>query len=110
MPAPFVRHVDGDLWGGVDRLEVFEFGVDFQNPPSSTFNFVVGLPTDAFSAILCGNNFFGNCAEQPNGVRVETLPAWLMWRLQNRNFGTHETLVANHTIDVDSGPLRHPMV
>ncbi len=99
--APFVRHVDGDLWGGVDRLEVFEFSVNFQNPAASTFNFVVELPTDPFSAVLCGSIFFGNCAEQPSGSLLETLPAWLMWRLQYRNFGTHETLVANHTIDVD---------
>ena len=101
-PAPFVRHVDGEQWGGVDRLEIFEFRVDFQNPPSSTFSFVVGLPTDPFSAILCGSNFLGDCAEQLDGARLETLPAWLMWRVQYRNFGTHETLVANHTIDVDN--------
>ena len=101
-PAPFVRHVDGEQWGGVDRLEVFEFSVNFQNPQSSTFDLVVGLPTAPFSAILCGDNFFGNCAEQPNGTRLETLPAWLMWRAQYRNFRKHETLVANHTIDVDN--------
>jgi hypothetical protein len=55
VPAPFVRHVDGDLWGGADRLEVFEFSVDFQDPLSSTFDFVAGLPTDPFSAVLCGD-------------------------------------------------------
>jgi len=100
-PAPFVRQLDGEIWGGVDRLEVFEFRVDFRNPASSVFNFVVGLPTDPFSADLCGSAFFGNCAEQPGGALLETLPFFLMWRLQYRNFGTHETLVANHTIDVD---------
>jgi hypothetical protein len=100
-PAPFVRHVDGEQWGGVDRLEVFEFSVNFGDPASSMFNLVAGLSTDPFSAVLCGDNFFGNCAEQPNGIRLETLPAWLMWRLQYRNFGIHESLVVNHTIDVD---------
>ena len=100
-PAPFVRHLDGALWGGVDRLEVFEFTVDFDNPSSSTLNLVAALPTDPFSAVLCGDAFFGDCAEQPNGVLLETLPFFLMWRLQYRKFGTRETLVANHTIDVD---------
>ena len=100
-PAPFVRHVDGGLWGGVDRLEVYEFSVNFSDPGSSTFKFDVGLPTDPFSAVLCGDDFFGNCAEQPNGVLLETLPAWLMWRLQYRNFGGYETLVTSHTINVD---------
>ena len=102
-PAPFVGHVDGDLWGGVDRLEMFEFSVNFRDPASSTFNFVVDLPTEPFSAVLCGDIFFGICAEQPNiGDRLETLPAWLMWRLQYRNFGAYETLVTNHTIAVDN--------
>ena len=100
-PAPFVGHVDGDLWGGADRLEVYEFSVNFRNPASSTFSFVAGLPTEPFSAILCGDIFFGDCAEQPNAIPLETLPAWLMWRAQYRNFGKYETLMANHTIDVD---------
>ena len=100
--APFARHLDGDLWGGVDRLEVFEFHANFDDPASSTFELVASLPTEPFSAVLCGDSGFGNCAEQPNGVRLETLPIWLMWRLQYRNFGGHETLVANHTIAVDS--------
>jgi uncharacterized delta-60 repeat protein len=100
-PAPFVGHVDGDLWGGVDRLEVYEFSVNFKDPASSTFSFVADLPTEPFSAVLCGDIFFGDCAEQPNGIPLETLPAWLMWRVQYRNFGKYETLVANHTIDVD---------
>jgi hypothetical protein len=101
-PAPFARHLDGDIWGGVDRLELFEFNVDFDDPESSTFELVASLPTDAFRAVLCGDGFFGNCAEQPSGQKLETLPVWLMWRLQYRNFGGHETLVANHTIAVDS--------
>ncbi len=100
-PAPFVRQLDGDRWGGVDRLEIFEFAVDFEDPLSSTFDFVTGLPTDPFSTVLCGDAGFGNCAEQPDGPLLETLPFFLMWWLQYRNFGTHETLVANHTIDVD---------
>ncbi len=100
-PAPFVRHLDGDIWGGVDRLEVFEFTVDFEDPSSSVLNLVAALPTDPFNARLCGSSFFGYCAEQPNGVRLETLPYFVMWRLQYRNFRSYEALVANHTINVD---------
>ena len=100
--APFARHLDGDVWGGVDRLEVFEFHADFDDPASSTFDLVASLPTEPFSAVLCGDSFFGTCAEQPNGVRLETLPVWMMWRLQYRRLSGHETLVANHTIAVDS--------
>jgi hypothetical protein len=101
-PAPFARHVDGDLFGGVDRLEIFEFKADFADPESSTFALAAELPTEPFRAVLCGDAFFAFCAEQPNGSLLETLPAWLMWRLQYRNFNSYETLVVNHTIAVDS--------
>jgi hypothetical protein len=101
-PAPFIRHIDGDLLGGMDRLEIFEFQVDFEDPASSTFRLVASLPTEPFSAVLCGDTGFGFCAEQPNGVTLETLPIWSMWRFQYRNFGSHESLVANHTVAVES--------
>ena len=99
-PNFFVRHVDGGQFGGADRLEVFAFSVNWGAPGLSTFTPLPSLPVAAFDAILCGSNFFGNCVPQPGtATRLETLPAWLMWRLQYRNFGTHETLVTNHTIN-----------
>jgi hypothetical protein len=99
-PNVFARHVDGDLWGGQDRLELFEFKTDWANPSASTFQLKASLPTAPFSAVLCNNQFMGACADQPGTPqKLETLPAWMMWRLQYRNFGTHETLVTNHTVN-----------
>jgi|tagenome__1003787_1003787.scaffolds.fasta_scaffold20961510_1 hypothetical protein len=99
-PNVFARHVDGDLWGGQDRLELFEFKTNWNNPTGSTFQLVASLPTAPFSAVLCGNQFMGVCADQPGTAqKLETLPAWMMWRLQYRNFGTHQTLVTNHTVN-----------
>ena len=92
--------MDGDQFGGPDRLEMFAFSVNWGSPASSTFAPLPSLPVAPFNAILCGSNFFGTCVPQPGTAnRLETLPAWLMWRLQYRNFGTHETLVTNHTIN-----------
>jgi len=99
-PNFFVRQVDGDQFGGSDRLEMFAFRVNWGSPASSTFTPQPSLPVAPFNAILCGDNFSGTCVPQPGTpARLETLPAWLMWRLQYRNFGTHETLVTNHTIN-----------
>jgi hypothetical protein len=107
-PNHFVRMVDGGQFGGADRLEIFAFSVNWLGP-SATFLPVATLPTAPFNAILCGSNFFGTCVPQPGtGQKLETLPAWLMWRLQYRNFGTHETMVTNHTINmgVDQAGIR----
>ena len=42
------------------------------------------------------------CVPQPApGVLLDTLDEPVMHRLQYRNFGTHETLVGNFTVDVD---------
>jgi hypothetical protein len=100
-PNTFARHVDGERFGGTDRLELFDFRVDWTNPAASTFTLTATLPTAPFDTVLCQANLIGVCITQP-GVdqRLESLSVWLMWRLQYRNFGTHETLVVNHTIDV----------
>lgn len=102
-PNIFVRHVDGNQFGGADRLELFAFRANWFTPALSTFTALATLPVAPFNAIICGSNFFGTCVPQPGTVqRLETLPAWLMWRLQYRNFGTHETLVTNHTVNADN--------
>ncbi|OLC39516.1 MAG: hypothetical protein AUH81_01450 [Candidatus Rokubacteria bacterium 13_1_40CM_4_69_5] len=101
-PAFFARHVDGGLWGGADRVEVYALHVDWGVPANSTFTLNASLPVAAFSSDLCsGTNLFDNCVPQPGDGTLETLPHWAMGRLQYRTFGTHESMVFNHTVDVD---------
>lgn len=105
-PNFFVRHVDGERFSGTDRLEVFAFAVDWSNPSSSTFTQVATLPTAPFDSVLCSSGLLGACVPQPGTTRkLETLTPWLMWRLQYRRFDTHETLVTNHSVDVDGSDL-----
>jgi hypothetical protein len=43
-------------------------------------------------------------APQPGtNIRLDTIPDRFMFRLAYRNFGTHEALVVNHTVDAGSG-------
>ena len=99
-PAPFARAIDGTLWGGGDRVEVFDFHVDWNNPGLSTFTPNVTLPT-TFDANMCsGQNLFNNCVPQPGtATLLETLTNWSMQPLQYRNFGTRDTLVFSHSVD-----------
>jgi hypothetical protein len=102
-PNFYLRQVDGERFGGGgDRLEMFAFSVDFANPSASTFTALPSLPTAPFDSILCSSGLLGACIPQPGTApTLETLTVWPMWRLQYRNFGSHETLVINHTVDVD---------
>ena len=99
-PNYFVE-VDDNAWGwATDRLQIFKFHVDWNNPAASTFTGPTVLNTASFDANMC--NYSRNCIPQPGTTRkVDAISDRLMYRLQYRNFRTHETLVMNHTVDVD---------
>lgn len=106
-PNFFMRHRDDEVHDpgsndpNRDFLELWEFHVDFANPDKSGLRGPFTIPVAEFDSSLCGFNFV-RCLPQPNtDQRLDTLKEVIMWRLQYRNFGTHETLVGNFTIDVD---------
>jgi subtilase family serine protease len=99
-PGYFVQ-VDDDAWGyASDQLQLWRFNVDWSNPAASTFTGPSVLPTAPFDSDMCG--YARNCLPQPGtGVLVDAMADRLMYRLQYRNFGDHEALVVNHTVDAD---------
>ncbi len=99
-PSYFVQ-VDDDAWGySPDELQLWRFHVDWTNPSASSFTGPALLPTSPFDSNLC--SYSRNCIPQPGTTaKVDAIADRLMYRLQYRNFGTHESLVVNHTVDVD---------
>jgi hypothetical protein len=80
------------------NLEIFQFHVDFARPANSSFTGPAPIPVARFSEI-CARAITLACIPQPPpGERVDGLGDRLMFRLAYRNFGDHESLVANHTI------------
>ena len=80
-------------------LEIWEFHVDFTTPANSTFTLAQTLTTSPFNYGVCG--FSWDCIPQQGTLqKLDVISEWPMWRLQYRNFGTHETLVGNFTVDV----------
>jgi hypothetical protein len=74
-------------------LEIYEFDVDWSDPSNSSFTEVSNLNTASFNP-----NIFG--IPQPNtSTELDVLNFMLMFRLQYRNFGTHEVLLTNHTVN-----------
>jgi hypothetical protein len=102
-PNPFTI-VDDDAWGySPDQLQIWNFKVDWTTPASSTFTRVGTLVVNGFDSNMCGGS--RNCIPQPGGTKVDAIADRLMYRTQYRNFGTHQTLVLNHTVDVNSADL-----
>ena len=106
-PNYFMRHRDDEVHNPgsddptQDFLEIWEFDVDFVTPANSTFTLATTIPVAEFDSDLCGLFSF-ECFQQPGtATGLDPLREVVMWRLQYRNFGTHETLVGNFVTDVD---------
>jgi hypothetical protein len=79
------------------NFEVYEFDVDWSAPSSSTFTLANTMSPATYNSNLNG-------VPQPGTTtRLDDLGVMLMFRLQYRNFGTYQTLVANHTVNAGSG-------
>ena len=93
-PNYFVQF-DDNAWGyPQDQLEIWQFHVDWTNPASSTFT---------GPSLLATASFDSNVASIPQpgtSQTLDTLSDRLMYRLQYRNFGSYETLVVCHTVNV----------
>jgi len=107
-PNYFMRHRDDEIHNpgsnnaAQDFLEVYEFHVDFNNSANSTFTGPTNLPVSEFDSTMCGVGSF-SCVPQPGtGTTLDPITEVIMWRIQYRNFGTHETLIGNFTVDADS--------
>jgi hypothetical protein len=88
------------VYFGTNNLNLFKFHVDFNTPSNSTFTGPTVIPVAAFSP-LCGG---GTCVPQPGTTQqLDSLADRLMYRLAYRNFGTHESLVVNHSVTAGSG-------
>ncbi len=108
-----MRHRDDEVHNpgsndpGADFLEIWEFAVDFATPANSTFTLAATISVTEFESELCGLSSF-ECVPQPGtGVELDPLREVVMWRLQYRNFGTHQTLVGTFVTDVDGGAADH---
>lgn len=103
-PGYFLEWDDAAWIPGVDALRLWEFRVNWSNPTASTFG-LSGQPNQVIPTLdvdpnLC--NYNRACIPQPGTpMKVDAISDRLMYRLQYRNFGSHETLVTNHTVDFD---------
>ncbi len=83
---------------GSSAVALYRFHVDFVNINNSTFS-SVSLPVAAIHQ-ACGGK---TCVPQPGTTQqLDSLGDRLMYRLSYRNFGTYESLLVNHSVQVRS--------
>lgn len=86
-----------------DALRLFAFHADFANPAASSFTElpespVAVAPFDPRSPT--GRDDIEQPAPASSAAYLDSIADRLMNRLQYRNFGSHESLVVNHTVNV----------
>jgi hypothetical protein len=88
---------------GSDRLNLWKFKVDWSTPSASALTGPTVIRTAPFTEACQSAPIPGTCIAQPGTtVRLDSLSDRLMYRLAYRNFGTHESLVVNHSVAVAS--------
>ncbi|WP_457676866.1 carboxypeptidase regulatory-like domain-containing protein [Thiolapillus sp.] len=87
------------LGGDNASLDIWAFHADWTTPTNSTFTSLSSPAVAAFDPNMCGGS--RTCIAQPGGTALDPLADRLMFRVQYRNFGTYEAMVANHTVDAD---------
>lgn len=102
-PEYVVQVQDDNLGFPADRLQVYEFHVDWNDSSSSTLIPTTSLVPQPFNSNACPEQA---CIEQP-GV-PQTLDSlsygYMMQPVTYRNFGTYQTLLFDHTIAADGDP------
>lgn len=78
------------------HLGIYEFHANWTTPASSTFGNFVSLAVNTFSASLSG------IPQKGTNVQVDPITDRLMYRLQYRKFGNHQSMVTNHTVNAGS--------
>ena len=98
-PGQFITINDG-AWGGADQLWIYELDVNWTTPASSTFARTQTIGVNAFDSNFGAT--WDNIGQPGTAQEVDAIPQILMFRAQYRNWGTNQTIVCAHTVDVDN--------
>ena len=113
-PGLIIRHHDDEVHNSPsddenDFLDLYEVQVDWSDPSNMELRGPIEIPTMEFDSELNGLTSF-ECFPQPDTTtKLDPLREVIMWRVQYRNFGDHESLVGSFVTDVngrDQGGVR----
>ena len=101
LPAPPSNSPNYFAFFTGSSLKIWSFVVDWTTPTNSTIGETSSMTPATFSSYFCSASR-GRCIPQPGtSYKLETLSDRLMYRLQYRNFGSYQTMVTSHTVNVD---------
>jgi hypothetical protein len=109
LPPPGSPHYfvgsmdDGGPYGAPqDALTLWKFVVDWATPANSSFTLANTLPIASFDTLFPCTPTSRDCIPQPGTTQKVDILSYRqrpLWRLAYRNFGTHEALVTNQSVE-----------
>ncbi len=107
-PAYFVGTQDnGGPYGAPnDAINLWKFVIDYDTPGNSSFTLTDVLPISPYDTIFTCPGGGRSCLPQPgtsNLIDIQSYRQRPLHRLAYRNFGTHESLVTNQSVEAETG-------
>ncbi|MDD2965062.1 MAG: hypothetical protein PHU33_14035, partial [Bacteroidales bacterium] len=99
-PGTFITINDDAIGGGSDQLWIYELVANWTTPASSTFTRTQQINVTAFDSNF--GNDWTNIAQPGTSQQLDAIPQVIMNAPQYRNFGSYQTIVCCHTVDVDN--------
>lgn len=99
-PGLFVTINDDAIAGGTDQLWLYELAVNWTTPSASTFTRSQQVDVPAFDSNFGAN--WDNIKQLGTTRELDAIPMVIMNVPQYRNFGSYQTIVCCHTVDVDN--------
>jgi len=99
-PGLFITINDDAIGGGSDQLWIYELAVNWSNTSSSTFTRIQQINVDPFDSNF--GNTWNNIVQPGTTQKLDAIPQVIMHVPQYRNFGSYQTIVCCHTVDVDN--------
>jgi len=78
---------------GSNQIVLYAMNVDWANTANSSLTQIATLPTQPFDTSI------NTVPQKKPGENLDALSGFLMFPMQYRNFGGHQTLMLNHTVD-----------
>jgi PKD repeat protein len=100
-PGQFIT-INDNAWGGSDELRIYELAVNWTTPSSSTFTMTQQILVASFDSQFNETWGVGDIAQQGTTNLVDAQNYTLMTRGQYKNWGTSQSIVCCHTVDVDN--------
>jgi hypothetical protein len=99
-PGTFIAFNDDGVGGGADELWLYELDVDWTTPANSTFNRTQQIGVSPFDSQF--SNGWDNLTQPGTTMKLCAISTVIMNVPQYRNFGTYQSIVCCHTVDVDN--------